>query len=75
MLIPIMDVHYVQKVMFSVVSTECHGSGGSNLPVLAEVHIQFGGFFCVVSCGQWHWERFLCKCFGFLCHCPTTNGP
>ena len=45
MLIPIMDVHYVQKVMFSVVSTECHGSGGSNLPVLAEVHTQFRGFF------------------------------
>jgi hypothetical protein len=47
MLIPIMDIYYVQKVMFSVVSMEFHGSGGSNLPVLAEVHIQFRGFFFV----------------------------
>jgi hypothetical protein len=45
MLIAIMDVHYVQKVMFPVVSTKCHSSGGSHLPGLAEVHIQFRGFF------------------------------
>ena len=66
MLIPIMDVHYVLKVMFPVVSMKCHSSGGSHLPVLAEVHIQFSGFFfCVISCGQWHWEGFFCKCFMF----------
>jgi len=44
MLIPIMDVHFVQKVMFPVVSTKCHSSGGSHLLVLAEVYIQFRDF-------------------------------
>ena len=77
MLIPIMDFSLCAEglVAFGFLSKKCRSSGGCHLSFLAEAHIQFRGIFCEVCSGQWHWDRFFCKCFGFLCYCHSTNAP